>query len=313
MSDGSGSAFGGGSGGTVGSGTGGQIAVGGESGHGVGGMAGSSTSPPGSGGIVGAAGSSGSGGTDSGGPGGTTGSGGGPGTAGMSASGGKGSAVASGGMPAAGSGGRAGAGGGGTVGSGGTASGGTVGTGGAPSASGGTVGAGGGAGGAGTSGAGGAPTDAAKLSFETSSQSWFVAAGTFANLGRSTVRHFAGIAALGATLQYTAGSAGVTNTLAVGNLGSITPPGPGSVITFHVYLPASAAAIDWIQPFLQDSTLAYFGAYTLRQSLTFGAWNTIKLTVPSTATSTLHLLGVEFRTSGGTSLSDDVFIDSVDW
>ena len=147
----------------------------------------------------------------------------------------------------------------------------------------------------------------------SSRQNWYVAAGNFSSLRRSTVRHFAGVAALGATLQYTGGSTGVTNTLGVGNLGSTTPPGPGSVITFHIYLPATAPAIDWVQPFLQDSSLAYFGAYTVRQSLTFGDWNTIRLTVPSTAKSTLHVIGVEVHTSGSTSLSDDVFIDSIDW
>jgi len=274
-------------------------------------VAGGATSPPGSGGLGGTAGRPGVGGADPGASGGTTGQGGSPGTAGMAAAGGRSSPGASGGMSVIGTGGGAGGGGGAAIGSGGI-----VGTGGGTSASGGAVGSGGSAnagGGNGAAGAGGAAADPAKLNFETSSQNWFVAAGTFANVGRSTARAFAGGAALGATLQYTASSTGVTNSLAVSNLGSNAPPGPGSVITFHVYLPANAPAIDWVQPFLQDSSLAYFGAYTVRQSLKFGAWNTIKLTVPGTAASGLHLLGVELHTSGSTSLSEDVFIDSIDW
>jgi len=287
-------------------GTGGQVAVGGGPGQGGGiGGAGGAVSPAASGGSSGVAGRSAAGGAEPGATGGTTASGGAPGTAGMAAAGGKGGAGGAAGALAAGSGG---------VGGGGRGGIGTGGAGGTGAGSGGVGGGGGSAaGGAGAAGAGGAPADLAKLSFETSSQNWFVAAGNFANLERTTVRHFAGVAALGATLQYTAGGTGVTNTLAVGDLGSTPPPGPGSVITFHVYLPASAPAIDWVQPFLQDSSSAYFGAYTIRQSLTFGDWNTIKLTVPSTAKATLHLIGVEVHTSGGTSLSDDVFVDSIDW
>ncbi|HEY8924364.1 MAG TPA: hypothetical protein VIU64_08280 [Polyangia bacterium] len=293
-------------------GTGGQLAVGGGPGQGGGGgAAGSSpTSSGGAGGDAGAAGRSAAGGASPAASGGSTSSGGMPGTGGTPAAGGKGGSGEAGGAPAAGTGGLGGGSGGGKIGSGGTSGmGGGGATGGMPG-SGGRVSSNGGSG---SAGAGGAPGDLAQLSFETSTQSWFVAAGNFTNLRRSTVRHFAGAAALGATLQFTGGSSGATNTLAVDDLGSTTPPGPGSVITFHVYLPASAPAIDWVQPFLQDSSLAYFGAYTVRQSLTFGDWNTIKLTVPSTAKATFHLIGIEVHTSGSTSLSDDVFVDSIDW
>src|SRR6185369_10405057 len=187
------------------------------------------------------------------------------------AAGGRDGAAGAGGSPAAGTGGGAVASGGATGGGGkggvaggaggtATATGGIIGSGGRASGSGGA----GAAGMSGTAGAGGAPGDPAQLNFETSSQNWVVAAGSFTNLGRSTARQFAGIASPGATLQYTASSTGVTNAFTVGNLGSITPPGPGSVITFHIYLPATAPAIDWVQPFMQDSTLAYFGAYTGR-------------------------------------------------
>ena len=175
-------------------------------------------------------------------------------------------------------------------------------------------GASGGGGARGTAGAGGsAPaTDASKLSFESSSQGWYAAAGGFSNVGRRTTRAYAGVASLGASLHY-AGAAPVTNTLAVDSVAPATAPGPRAVITFHVYLPASATAIEWVHPFLQDTNLTYTGTYAMRAVLMLGTWNTIKVTLPPNAVPSLHVLGIELRTSGATPLDDDIFIDAIDW
>jgi len=173
---------------------------------------------------------------------------------------------------------------------------------------------GGGGGARGTAGAGGSgpSTDPSKMSFESSSQGWYAAVGGFSNVGRRTTRAYAGVASLGATLHH-GGAAPVTNTLAADSVAPATAPGPRSVITFHIYLPASAPAIEWVHPFLQDTNLTYTGTYTARSALTFGAWNTIKVTLPSNAVPTLHVLGIEVRTSGATPLDDDIFIDAIDW
>ena len=154
--------------------------------------------------------------------------------------------------------------------------------------------------------------DPTKVSFESSSQGWYAAAGSFSNVGRRTRRAYAGGASLGATLQY-AGGTSVTNTLAADSVAPATAPGPGSVVTFHVYLPADARAIEWVQPFVQDTNLTYASAFAERSALTFGAWNTLKVTLPPNALPTLHILGVEFRTSGPTPLFEDIFIDAIDW
>jgi len=302
----------GGVGGTSGSfdpgaaaGAGGGGADGGVDPAAAGGRAGSDAAAGAAG--IGDAGSGAGGAGDAGGAGGRmrqggfTGSGGRPSTDGPAGGGGKGGMAGAGGTAGA-----AGAGGGPATttpdGQGGAA--GRAGAGGAGGGGGSRAGAG--------SGGRGPFTDPSKIGFESSSQGWYAAAGGLSNVGRRTTRAYAGVASLGFTLQYT-GGAPVTNTLAVDSVAPATAPGPRSVVTFHIYLPATASAIEWVQPFIQDTNLTYASAFTSRVALTLGAWNTIKVTVPSNAVPTLHALGDELRTSGDTALNDDLFIDAIDW
>src|SRR6185369_7879529 len=106
--------------------------------------------------------------------------------------------------------------------------------------------------------------------------------------------HFAGMGALGGTIVYTPATgadaaAGATYELAIDMPAAAQAPGPNDTITFHVYIPSSAmGALAWVQPFVMDNanntaSLKFYGTYVTAPSITFGAWNTFTLALPSTA------------------------------
>jgi hypothetical protein len=291
----------------------GATGSGGSSGSGGKGGSGGTGAISGSGGFA-TAGTSGSGGRGGTGLAGTGGSG----AAGSSGTGGRGSGgVATGGLGTGGRGtggvvtgtggqstGGAGTGGMGTGGAGtGGAGTGGAGTGGAGTGGAGTGGAG--TGGAGTGGA--ASVDVAQYNFESSTQSWTAAAGSapINNIGRSTLQHFAGIAALAAT---------IATPSVMTQIVEVAPPTPaipaGAVVTFHVYVP-TAAAVSSLQPYVLESTSFRFtGKSTPAASLVRNGWTTITLTVPSDAMPILRL-GVQILSSG--AWTDTIYVDSISW
>jgi hypothetical protein len=222
-------------------------------------------------------------------------------------SGGNGSSVSSGGAPGTGggSGGQLGLGGAAT---GGAQSGGAtaIGTGGAGTGGDGTGGARtGGTTGTGTGGAT-AMADAARYTFEASTQSWGMASGSdpFTSVARSTAQHFAGVAALAGTVSAAAGKTYILE---------VAPPSPaipaGATVTFNVYVPA-VAQLSWVQPYVLNDAYKFLGASTSSSSLTKDGWTTIRLAVPSTETNVIRL-GVQFASSG--SWTGTVYVDSIDW
>ncbi|MES1171863.1 MAG: hypothetical protein ABUL77_01390, partial [Bacteroidota bacterium] len=167
-------------------------------------------------------------------------------------------------------------------------------------------------GGAATGGAatGGAPVDTSRYNFEMSTQAWTMAAGTtaFTTIARDTIRHYMGEASLSGTITATGVS---TYQLLVNPLPAVPA---GATVTFRVFVP-SGAAIDWIQPYVQEgptSTPAYrwTGTYTTAASIASGAWTTVLVEVPTPATA-IAALGVQFHTSG--AWTGMVSVDSVNW
>lgn len=197
-----------------------------------------------------------------------------------------------------------------------------VGTGGAPGGSGGASGIGGaiGAGGAagnasppatggtagigGQAGTGGVAVDSARYNFERNSQGWAATEGSFTSVVRSTEKAFAGQAALAGTLRATGAS---RHSIVVG--GPTPSPTAGAGLTFQIFVP-DGAAVDWLQPFVVESGSAsrFTGQYVARPEQ--GRWLTVRLTVPSDASS-IATLGIQFHTSG--AWTGTVYVDSVTW
>jgi len=162
----------------------------------------------------------------------------------------------------------------------------------------------GGRGGTGTGGAGGG--DNARYNFETSVQGWQSSTDSdvtaFTSVATSTAQHFAGASSLAGTMAATAAT---KYSLDVSN--PSPAPGPGTAITFEVFVP-SGAAVDWVQPYVLDAGGAFTGYYVMNPAQ--GVWNAITVTVPAGAM-TVNRMGVQFHTSG--SWSGTVYVDSVNW
>jgi hypothetical protein len=207
-------------------------------------------------------------------------------------------------------------GGGGGSGGAGAGAGGTAGTGGAAGAAGaggrgGAGGAGGTGGMAGAGGAGGAPNgDAARYNFEAGNpQGWAGVVrggfGMFTNVTTNTNNVFAGLRSLRGS--FTAPAAATPWELAV------TPPMPaipaGATVTFHYFVP-TGAQIDWVQPFVSDSTPGSFVGNFLTNP-PMGTWQTITVVVPGNANLPITSLGFQFHTTG--AFTGSVFLDSINW
>jgi hypothetical protein len=121
----------------------------------------------------------------------------------------------------------------------------------------------------------------------------------------SPTQKFAGARSLAVTING-AGS----QTVRVANPG--TPA--GRTVTFHIWIP-SGTQLASIQPYvLQNATggWTWTGNWRAISSLTTNAWNTVTVTVPSTAPP-LAELGVEIATTSGASVNTIVYVDSVSW
>ena len=147
--------------------------------------------------------------------------------------------------------------------------------------------------------------DPAQFNFETDPQGWAASGSQIAGVATSTAQHFAGNQSLAVNFN---GTAAGTSFVYVNNMGENLGVTAGTTITFHVRIP-SGSQITALQPYLQDYnntwTSVWYG------NLTANAWNTITLTVPSTAVSPLQQLGIQFTTSA--AWSGTCYIDSVAW
>ena len=147
--------------------------------------------------------------------------------------------------------------------------------------------------------------DPAQFSFETDPQGWAAGRTPIAGVAISTAQHFAGKQSLAVNFN---GTAAGTSSVSVDSTGVNLDVTAGATITFHVWIP-SGSKITTLQPYLEDYNYAYTSAWY--GNLTANAWNTVTVTVPSTAATPLQQLGIDFTTSA--AWSGACYIDSVAW
>jgi hypothetical protein len=143
--------------------------------------------------------------------------------------------------------------------------------------------------------------DPAQYNFETDPQGWVGGGGVVSGVATSTAQHYAGNQSLAVSINSAASG---SSSVSIGNVSVL----PGQTITFHVWIP-SGYKISNLQPYLQDYNYTWSSSYY--GSFTPNAWNTLALTVPSTAVAPFHNLGIQFNTSAG--WTNTCYIDSVSW
>jgi hypothetical protein len=143
--------------------------------------------------------------------------------------------------------------------------------------------------------------DPTQFHFETDPQGWYGGGGILSGVASSAVQKYAGNRSLAVNFSgAAAGNSSVTL--------SDVPAPAGATITFRVWLP-SGHKISTIEPIVQDYnwgwSQSWYGGFTAN------AWNTLTVTIPSTATIPLKRLNLKFTTNGGwTNLC---YVDSISW
>lgn len=143
--------------------------------------------------------------------------------------------------------------------------------------------------------------DPAQSHFETDPQGWYGGGGIISGVTDSTVQKYAGNRSLGVNFNSaSSGNSSIT-------LNDVPAPA-GATITFRVWLP-SGHKISTIEPIVQDYnwgwSQSWYGGFTAN------AWNTLTVTVPSTATIPLKRLNLKFTTNGG--WTNTCYVDSISW
>jgi fibronectin type 3 domain-containing protein len=144
--------------------------------------------------------------------------------------------------------------------------------------------------------------DPTQYHFETDPQGWESGGTGVSGVATSTAQHYAGKQSLAVNFDGTNGSSAAVK---IGNTYIL----PGETVTFHVWIP-NGSKITSIQPYMQDNNWNWsWGNYN--GSLTANAWNTVTLTVPTSATAPFHYLNLQFNLSG--AWAGTCYIDSVGW
>ncbi|MEO5934889.1 MAG: cellulase family glycosylhydrolase [Duganella sp.] len=143
--------------------------------------------------------------------------------------------------------------------------------------------------------------DPTKYHFETDTQGWTPNGGQISGIATSTTQHFAGKQSLAVSFS---GAAAGTSSIDLSD--TVVPA--GATVTFHVWVPAGNQVTS-IEPYLQDYNWAWSSApYS---SFTGDAWNTLTLTVPAGAVTSLKRFGLRISTAAG--FTGTVYVDSIDW
>ena len=148
--------------------------------------------------------------------------------------------------------------------------------------------------------------DTAQYNFENGTQSWASSGGMIVGASSSADRAFAGTRSL--KVDFNSAQAGMQQVY----VGSPSTPA-GKTVTFHVWIPAGSA-ISAVQPYILQGAAggwAWTGNWQSLSALTPGVWNTITVSVPSSAATPLYQLGIQFTTSGGWTGS--CYVDTVGW
>jgi hypothetical protein len=152
--------------------------------------------------------------------------------------------------------------------------------------------------------------DTANYNFESSNQGWSMGSGspgTFTSVARSTTQHFAGQASLAASL-----SAPAAPTHFILEVNPATPAIPaGSVVTFHLYVPRSAALTAVVAYALEGGpNYGFDNTIVAAASLARDAWTTVRVMVPANAVA-ISRIGVRFEMAG--AWTGTLYLDSIDW
>lgn len=142
--------------------------------------------------------------------------------------------------------------------------------------------------------------------FEADVQGWTSSGGMITGASSSTVRAFTALHALAVNIQATA---------ADNQRVFVTSPGvaAGKTVTFHVWIPAGST-VTAVQPYVQQGASGnwtWTGTETPISNLKLGTWTTLTVIVPLNATTPLHQLGIEFKTSA--SWSGTCYLDTISW
>ncbi|HWW73409.1 MAG TPA: cellulase family glycosylhydrolase [Duganella sp.] len=143
--------------------------------------------------------------------------------------------------------------------------------------------------------------DPTKYHFETDTQPWTPNGAQISGIATSTAQHYAGKQSLAVTFS---GAAAGTSSIDLSD--AVVPA--GATVTFHVWVPAGNQVTS-IEPYLQDYNWAW--SSTPYSSFTAGAWNTLTLTVPAGAITSLKRFGLRMSTAAG--FTGTVYVDSIDW
>jgi hypothetical protein len=144
-----------------------------------------------------------------------------------------------------------------------------------------------------------------RYSFESSTQTW-TCSGNATSIAQSASQAYSGTSSLQVNLSGTNGN-GETHVLP----GSTAAPGPGTVVTYRVWIP-TGSALTAIQPYVQEGSGSYVftGNYQLVSGLSQGNWNTLTVQVPSNAAPILKV-GVQFVLNG--TVTTAAYVDAIDW
>ena len=143
--------------------------------------------------------------------------------------------------------------------------------------------------------------DPTQYHFETDPQGWYGGGGIISGVTNSTVQKYAGNRSLAVNFN----DAAAGNSMVTLN---DVPVSAGATITFRVWLP-SGHKISAIEPIVQDYNWGWSQSWY--GSFTANAWNTLTVTVPSTATIPLKRLNLKFTTNGG--WTNTCYVDSISW
>jgi hypothetical protein len=143
--------------------------------------------------------------------------------------------------------------------------------------------------------------DPTQYHFETDPQGWYGGGIIISGVTNSTVQKYAGNRSLAVNFNYASAS---NSSITLNG----APVPAGATITFRVWIP-SGHKISTIVPIVQDYNWnwdqSWYGSFTAN------AWNTLTVTVPSTRTTPLQRLNLQFSTSAG--WTNTCYVDSISW
>jgi hypothetical protein len=98
--------------------------------------------------------------------------------------------------------------------------------------------------------------------------------------------------------------------VAVGSSNLVSSPHAGQTLIANVYVPTNTSHLR-AQVFVMDSSYHWFS--NAMATLTPGSWNRLTYLLPSTISSQVRLLGIQFNNGASSPMSSTISIDAVSW